>query len=159
MRIDSDKDGIRDEQDNCPNTHTNVKVDSKGCALYSEKSVAITMNVTFENNSAKVKPAEVNDIHRLADFMKEYTNTSVVIEGHSSAIGAEAYNLNLSQQRADKVKEILVNEFSVDASRLKTKGLGETQLIATGNEHEDHELNRRVIAKIETIVKEEIIKE
>ena len=159
MKIDTDKDGVRDEQDNCPNTHANVKVDSKGCALYSEKSVAITMNVTFENNSAKVKPAEVNDIHRLADFMKEYTSTSVVIEGHSSAVGTEEYNLTLSQKRADKVKEILVNEFSVDASRLTAKGLGETELISSGNTPEDHKLNRRVIAKIETTVKEEIIKE
>ena len=159
MVIDTDKDGITDAQDNCNNTPTNVKVDSIGCTLYSEKEVAINLNVTFENNSSKVKSAMVNDIQRLADFMKEYKNTRVVIEGHSSVVGTEKYNLILSQKRADSVMNILINKFTIDANRLSAKGFGETQLISEGNTFADHKLNRRVIAKIETTIKSEITKD
>jgi len=151
--IDTDNDGVSDQDDRCNNTPANVKVDSLGCTLYSVKEVAINLNITFENNSAKIKPAMVNDIQRLADFMKEYKETSVVIEGHSSAVGTEEYNLTLSNKRAEAVKNELINTFNIDASRLSAKGFGETQLISKGNKLADHILNRRVVAKIEATVK------
>ncbi|MBA6346945.1 MULTISPECIES: OmpA family protein [unclassified Colwellia] len=158
MMVDTDNDGVSDNNDRCANTPANVKVDSQGCSLYSEKSVEIKLNVIFENNSSLVKPAMVDDVQRLADFMKEYQNTSVVIEGHSSASGSEEYNLMLSQKRADTIKGLLINKFSIDASRLSAKGFGETQLIAKGTSPADNSVNRRVVAKIETVVKKVITK-
>ncbi|MBU2893670.1 OmpA family protein [Colwellia sp. D2M02] len=155
---DGDNDGVNDNNDKCKNTSANVKVDSLGCALYAEETVEVNLNVTFENNSAQLKAEMTNDIQRLADFMKAYPNTSVVIEGHSSAIGEAQYNLNLSQKRANVVKEALINDFSIDATRLTAKGFGETQLISTGNSRADHSANRRVVAKIETTVKKVVIK-
>ncbi|MFT6208186.1 MAG: OOP family OmpA-OmpF porin [Colwellia sp.] len=158
MMADTDSDGVSDNNDRCANTPANVKVDSQGCTLYSEKSVEIKLNVIFENNSSLVKPAMIDDVQRLADFMKEYQNTSVVIEGHSSAKGSEKYNLMLSQKRADTIKNLLINKFSIDASRLSAKGFGETQLIAQGTSLADNSVNRRVVAKIETVVKKVITK-
>jgi OOP family OmpA-OmpF porin len=158
MMADTDSDGVSDNNDRCANTPANVKVDSQGCTLYSEKSVEIKLNVIFENNSSLVKPAMIDDVQRLADFMKEYQNTSVVIEGHSSATGSEKYNLMLSQKRADTIKNLLINKFSIDASRLSAKGFGETQLIAQGTSLADNSVNRRVVAKIETVVKKVITK-
>ena len=159
MSDDTDNDGVNNTNDRCPDTPANIKVDSKGCALYSEKAVAINLNIAFENNSSQFKPALVNDIQRLADFMKEYKDTSVVIEGHSSAVGSAKYNLILSQKRADAVKNVLINQFNIDASRLSAIGFGETQLLSKGNTRVDHNLNRRVVAKIETIVKNVITKD
>jgi OOP family OmpA-OmpF porin len=155
---DSDNDGINDENDRCNSTPFNVKVDSRGCALYSEKDVAINLNVEFENNSSQLKPAMLKDVRRLADFMNEYKNTNVIIEGHSSAVGSEKYNLTLSQKRANAIKNILINEFSINSSRLSAKGFGETQLISKGNARADHDANRRVVAKIETTVKQVVKK-
>ncbi|GHE93476.1 OmpA family protein [Thalassotalea profundi] len=156
--LDSDNDGVSNANDRCDNTPANVKVDSVGCTLYSEKEVSVNLNVTFENNSAKINSTVVNDIQRLADFMKEYTNTNVVIEGHSSAVGDATYNLKLSQERADAVKAVLMGTFNIDASRLSAKGFGETQLLAKGNSSADHSVNRRVVAQIETTVKEAVSK-
>lgn len=156
--VDTDNDGINDAQDNCNNTPAGVKIDSKGCTLYSEKEVAITLNITFDNNSSQVKYTKINDIQRLADFMKEYKNTSVVIEGHSSAAGNAKYNLTLSQKRAEAVKSLLINKFDIEESRLSAKGFGETQLISKDNTSAAHKSNRRVIAKIETTVKKVMIK-
>ncbi|XQW84619.1 OmpA family protein [Thalassotalea piscium] len=159
VALDSDNDGVIDSKDRCANTPANVKVDSVGCTLYSENAVDINLNVAFENNSSEIKSNVINDIQRLADFMKEYEQTSVVIEGHSSAVGDAAYNLMLSQKRADAVKAVLVNTFNIDASRLTAKGVGETQLLAKGNTLADHRSNRRVVAQIETTVKKAVTKD
>lgn len=156
--IDTDNDGINDVNDSCPNTPANAKVDSRGCAIFTEKEVEIDLNVQFENNSAKLKATAMDDLQRLADFMNEYQNTSAVIEGHSSAVGSAKYNLLLSQKRADAIKSVLVNKFDIDASRLSAEGFGETQLISKGNTKADHETNRRVVAKIEATVKKLITK-
>ncbi|HBY88384.1 MAG TPA: flagellar motor protein MotB, partial [Colwellia sp.] len=142
----------------CKNTPANVKVDSSGCPLFLDTAVDVDLNVAFENNSSQIKAETMNDIQRLADFMKEYKNTSVVIEGHSSAAGSAKYNLALSQKRADAVKSLLINKFDIEESRLSAKGFGETQLISKGNTAADHELNRRVMAKIEATVKKMMIK-
>jgi len=154
VNVDMDNDGVNDAQDNCKNTAAGIKVDSTGCALYSEKEVSITLNVPFANNSSQVNDTMSADIQRLADFMNTYKNSSVVIEGHSSIVGDDKYNLVLSQKRADAIKNVLINKFTIDASRLSAKGFGETQLISKGNTPADHKLNRRVIAKITTMVKE-----
>lgn len=159
MIIDTDRDGINDNEDNCKNTPENVQVDSQGCALYSDKAVAVNLNVPFENNSAQLKAAAMDDIQRLANFMQLYKNTSAVIEGHSSAVGSEKYNLVLSQERADAIKKVLVNKYNIDTNRLTAKGFGEAQLISSGNTKADHEANRRVVAKIETTVKKVITKD
>jgi OOP family OmpA-OmpF porin len=95
----------------------------------------------------------MDDIQRLADFMKKYKNTSVVIKGHSSAVGSAKYNLTLSQKRADTVKQVLITKFNIEAVRLSARGFGETQLISKGSTKTDHEMNRRVVAKIEATVK------
>ncbi len=151
--LDSDNDGVNDDNDRCDNTPATVKVDSKGCTLYSESEVEISLNVAFANNSSIVQPAVVDDIQRLADFMKEYKNTSVEIEGHSSATGSAKYNLMLSQKRADAVKTILIEKFNIESNRLSAKGYGQQQLLSTENTAAAHKLNRRVVAKIATTTK------
>lgn len=156
--LDADNDGVVDSADRCPNTPANVKVDSKGCTLYSEHAVEIKLNVSFANNSSIIQPALVDDIRRLADFMKEYTATSVVIEGHSSAVGNANYNLMLSQKRADAVKSILINKFDITESRLTSKGFGESQLLSDDNTAAAHTMNRRVVAKISTSTKKAVTK-
>jgi OOP family OmpA-OmpF porin len=156
--LDSDNDGVSDSIDRCDKTPSTVKVDSTGCTLYSEHEVEIKLNVAFANNSSIVKPALVDDIQRLADFMKEYTNTSVEIEGHSSITGDADYNLMLSKKRADSVRTILVSKFNIDANRLTTKGYGQTQLLSDANTLAAHKLNRRVVAKISTSTKKAVTK-
>ena len=157
--LDSDNDGVSDNIDRCADTPATVKVDSMGCTLYSEHAVEIKLNIAFANNSSIVEPALVDDIQRLADFMKEYTITSVEIEGHTSITGTADYNLMMSKKRAESVKSILVNKFNIDASRLTTKGYGQTQLLSADNTIAAHKLNRRVVAKVATSVKEVVTKD
>ncbi len=150
---DSDNDGVVDSKDICKSTLANVKVDAKGCAIVAEKTVEIDLNVSFENNSSELKSTAMNEIKELADFMNEHKGTSAAIEGHSSIVGNAKYNLTLSQKRADAVRNILINKYNVEANRLSAKGFGETQLISEGTTKADHNLNRRVVAKVKTTVK------
>ena len=156
--LDSDIDGISDNIDQCPNTPTTDKVDANGCTLFKENQVAITLDISFANNSSIIETSAINDIERLAQFMDKYQDTSVVIEGHSSAVGNDNYNLMLSQKRANAVKAMLIEKFDIAENRLTAKGYGETQLLSAGNSAEDHQLNRRVVARIETIEKQAIQK-
>ncbi len=55
-----------------------------------------------------------------------YDNRQVLIIGHSDAMGDPASNRQLSERRAERVKEILVNYFEIAADRLSTEGLGDT---------------------------------
>lgn len=156
--LDSDNDGVFDKDDLCNDTPANVKVDSKGCTLYAEESVSIKLNVNFPFDSAEINPSEVRDIQRLADFMKEYKDTNVVIEGHSSSTGDAIYNMTLSEKRAFAVKDALITMFGINADRLSSKGFGETQLLSEGNTIADHKLNRRVVAQIETTTEKVVTK-
>ena len=150
-KADADNDGVEDSMDRCQNTPAMAKVDSFGCALYDENEVSVTLKVLFDHNSAEVKSESIDEIQRLADFMKTYENTDVVIEGHSSKLGDADYNQMLSEKRANNVKDILVNKFDIDASRLSSVGYGESRLLSDGNTIADHRLNRRVVAAIETV--------
>ncbi len=72
----------------------------------------------------------------------------MTIAGHSSSQGSAAYNLTLSQKRADAVVAVLVNDFGIKQSRLTAKGYGETLLINPENTAAAHKENRRIEANV-----------
>jgi OOP family OmpA-OmpF porin len=150
---DADKDGVVDSKDMCPDTPAGVKVDAKGCTLFDEETVEITLRVLFDNESAVVKMPKDPEISEFAEFMKQYPSTTAVIEGHSSAPGAADYNLDLSKRRAANFKEVMVDMYGIEGSRLETMGYGETQLLDSANNAEAHRINRRISVTVKGTVK------
>ena len=150
---DSDMDGVSDANDQCADTPRDDKVDAQGCTIFDEEEVSMTLRVLFDRESAVVKQPNDPEIQALADFMKRFGNISATIEGHTSAPGSEEYNMKLSQERADAFKEVMVDRYGIDASRLDTKGYGETQLLDTDNDAEANRVNRRISVSIREIVK------
>nr|WP_246722628.1 OmpA family protein [Aliikangiella sp. G2MR2-5] len=150
--LDSDKDGVKDSQDQCANTPAGAKVDDKGCRKMLTENVSITLNVKFANNSDVIGDEYANEIGRVASFMRSYPDTSVVIEGHTDSRGAATYNQQLSQKRADAVRQFLISRFDIDASRVKSIGMGEAKPVATNDTAEGRAANRRVQAEIKTTV-------
>ena len=148
-----------DSQDKCPNTPSSDKIDSVGCILFEEAQESITLSVKFDNNSSKVNNPENEDLRRLADFMKKYPDVSAQIEGHSSAPGNAKYNLTLSEARAKATKQVLVDKYGIDASRLTAIGYGESQLLDTANTQEAHSQNRRIEAKLVITKREKVTKQ
>ena len=73
------------------------------------EKVTIDLEVLFETDKAIVRPEYYAKIAELAEFMKQYPNTVVTIEGHTDSRGKDGYNQALSQRRVDAVKSVLIN--------------------------------------------------
>lgn len=151
---DSDNDGVVDANDKCPGSSAGSKVDSDGCYVIISSVKEIELEVAFENNSSTVTQSSHSEIENVANFLKEYPLTNVVIEGHTDDRGSAAYNLKLSQSRAEAVAQELVERYDVDPSRVSAKGYGEDQPRASNDTAEGRAKNRRVTAKVSATVEE-----
>lgn len=156
--LDDDKDGISNKLDKCPDSKASDKVDNTGCAMFAKSTDSLNLRVTFANNSSVIANPSDPDFVRFADFMQKYQDVSAKISGHSSAVGAETYNMWISQQRANAVKTLLVNKYGIDSARLNAVGYGETQLLDTANTAAANAANRRIEIHVETTVKTKITK-
>ncbi len=155
--LDDDRDGVPNYLDQCPNTAAGAKVDDKGCYIVLKESKEVQLRVNFASNSAKVPATDYEVIKQVADFMKLYPLTSVVVEGHTDDRGSDAYNKSLSQRRANSVAAILSTEYGIDPSRISAVGYGEERPLVANDSRENMAKNRRVVAvvtaTVETIAK------
>ncbi len=111
--------------------------------------VRVELDVKFDFDRAVVKQDSMGDIQDLADFMKQYGQTSTVVEGHTDSVGTDAYNQRLSERRANAVRDLLVNQHGLDASRVDAVGYGESRPVADNSTEEGRAINRRVEAEVE----------
>jgi len=100
-----------------------------------EKLAQLTVAVQFDLNSARIRPDSFRTLGLMADslyhpYLQGYR---FLIVGHTDAKGKRDYNLRLSQQRADAIREALINPFGISPSRLEAVGLGEEQLLRPTN--------------------------
>ncbi|MFM6975972.1 MAG: OmpA family protein [Sphingobacteriaceae bacterium] len=164
---DTDGDGVADKLDKCPGTEAGVKVDGSGCPLDvdadgvpdskdncpTEKGTAelngcpatpaAASSIQFEFNSSVLKTSAYPALDELSADLRTNTDKVVELDGHASEEGTEAYNMQLSKDRANSVKTYLVNS-GVEAKRITTKGFGETRPVASNTTEEGRQLNRRV---------------
>lgn len=116
-----------------------------------KEKVTITLNVQFDTNKAIVKDKYRDDIKRVADFMKEFPDTTAAIEGHTDNIASETYNQKLSEKRANSVRQYIIDKFGIDGSRLTAAGYGESKPVASNDTEEGRQKNRRVEAVMDAI--------
>jgi OOP family OmpA-OmpF porin len=109
-----------------------------------DKLAQLTIAIQFDFNSARIRPDSFRAVGLMADalyhpYLQGYR---FLIVGHTDGKGSREYNLKLSQQRADAIREALVNPFGIPPSRIEAVGLGEEQLLKPANPEADE--NRRV---------------
>jgi len=150
--LDGDKDGVVDRLDACLETPAGAKVDDKGCRIILTEDVSIKLSVQFANNSNVVTDEYRTEVKKVADFMSEYPDTSVVIEGHTDSRGKASYNKSLSERRATAVMQYLVSEFGITQARVSATGKGEVSPVADNATADGRAANRRVQAEIKTSV-------
>jgi OOP family OmpA-OmpF porin len=150
---DTDKDGVYDQNDNCPNSPMVDKVDVKGCTVFIDRETSIQLLVEFDHNESIIKEKFTYEIKAMADFLTENPYTSITIEGHSSSPGSSAYNQRLSHKRANGIINKLINDYNIDASRLSSIGYGEERLLNSANTEAAHAQNRRIMAKVKVTKK------
>lgn len=111
--------------------------------------VRVELDVKFDFDRAAVKQESQADIKALADFMSQYPQTTTVVEGHTDSIGTEAYNQRLSERRANAVRDVLVNQYGINGSRVNSVGYGESRPVADNATEQGRAINRRVEAEVE----------
>ena len=144
---DDDLDGVPNSRDKCPNTPAGAKVDSDGC----ECGDVVLRGVTFVTDSSEITPQGQLVLDSLVAGLQRRAGTKLEIRGHTDSVGSDAYNLALSQRRADSVKAYLVSK-GLNAADLSTIGLGEMQHIATNDTAEGREQNRRVTLQALSVI-------
>lgn len=100
-------------------------------------------NILFDVNKATLKPGAERTIEKISEFLNEYPDREIIIEGFTDSTGSDEYNLQLSQRRADAVKEALTGN-SVEPGRVQTKGYGEAYPVASNDTNPGRLQNRRV---------------
>jgi len=107
-------------------------------------------NITFETNSADLKPQFFAVLDSVALVAQKYEQTVVEVTGHTDSTGSAAYNQTLSEQRAATVATYL-NTRGIDRQRILAFGRGLTQPVADNATAEGRALNRRVEIRLSPI--------
>lgn len=115
------------------------------------QSVRVELDVKFDFDRDTIRPEYRQDIQSLAEFMKTYPSVTTTVEGHTDSVGTDAYNKDLSERRANSVREALIAE-GVESSRVNAAGHGEANPIADNSTADGRAMNRRVEAEVETEV-------
>lgn len=135
---DSDGDGVFDYLDRCPDTGKGIMVDERGCEL------TFTLQIEFDVNQSDIRPEYHGKLAEAAAFIERYPAPQFLVVGHTDSTGAAEYNKQLSQRRAESVRQYLADNFDIDANKLIARGLGEEQPVADNATAEGRQQNRRV---------------
>lgn len=113
-------------------------------AEQTARGLVLTLSdVLFDVDKADLKPGAQRAIDELANFLNEYPERNVLIEGFTDNTGSDEYNMDLSSRRAASVKSALVTR-GIGDSRVRTIGYGETFPKATNGTAAGRQQNRRV---------------
>jgi outer membrane protein OmpA-like peptidoglycan-associated protein len=113
-------------------------------ATQTARGLVLTLgDVLFDTNKATLNPGAGRKLDELAQFLNEHPDRRVQIDGFTDSTGSDAYNEDLSQRRADAVKQALVMR-GITPSRIGTEGYGKAYPVASNNESGGRQLNRRV---------------
>jgi OOP family OmpA-OmpF porin len=143
-RKDSDGDGVFDDRDKCPDTPLGVAVDADGCP---RRGSATLQGVTFEFDSARLTGESKPVLDEVAADLKKYRRLQVELQGHTDSKGSDAYNLKLSEQRAQSVRDYLLSQ-GVGSQQLVAEGYGETEPVADNKTEAGRAENRRVVMQV-----------
>ncbi len=101
-------------------------------------------SIVFGNGESKLASGMYDDLDKVADFLLDNPKFKLRISGHTDSDGREDFNLKLSQERADAIKEYLIYFGNIDENRIKAKGFGSSQPILKDHSDAAKKLNRRV---------------
>lgn len=172
---DSDEDGVPDPKDKCPDTPKGCPVDADGCPLDSDGDGVIDCQddcpsevgpasnngcpdwseisiptIYFDFDSDKLKPAATAELDKLADQLNAAKEYDIVIGGHTCNIGADNYNMTLSEKRAQAVVKYLLKK-GVNNAYVGSNNYGESKPAVPNTSISNKQKNRRAefeVAKI-----------
>ncbi|WP_154223740.1 OmpA family protein [Marinicella rhabdoformis] len=137
--LDSDNDGVVNSKDKCPDSKPGAVVDADGC----EVEVVIELQgVHFDFDKSSLRAESFAILDAAVSTLSTHGKIAVEVAGHTDSKGSESYNQALSERRAQVVKDYLVNK-GISADRLTSKGYGESSPMADNATEEGRAKNRR----------------
>jgi outer membrane protein OmpA-like peptidoglycan-associated protein len=124
----------------------NIRVNEGGKKLYDRvmsEGKFVTRGILFDVNKSIIKNESMGTINEIVEMMVEHPDLKFRVEGHTDGDGDESYNQKLSEERAAAVKNLLIQS-GIDASRLDSKGFGESMPVNENSTSEGKANNRRV---------------
>ena len=120
-----------------------------------EVRIELAADVLFDFDKADLKPAAFPTLQKVGQAIKAYPTGTVLIEGHTDSVGAEVYNMKLSESRAASVRAWLVERASVPAARTSAVGRGETKPVAPNAKPDgtDNPVGRQKNRRVEITIK------
>jgi OOP family OmpA-OmpF porin len=147
--LDTDKDGVNDEEDRCPNLPGTAA--NNGCPEVKQEVVNranyVAKNVFLISGSAKLSPKSFKALDELAKILADDPNLKLSIEGHTDNTGSMELNQRLSESRANAVRDYLLSK-GVSETRLTAIGYGPDRPIADNKTAAGRARNRRVEMKL-----------
>ncbi|MBX9914585.1 MAG: OmpA family protein [Pseudomonadaceae bacterium] len=157
---DADGDGVVNKTDKCPDTPKGTQVDAVGCPLpvvveevvevVAVDEVIVIDNLHFAFNSANLTMADKSVLDLVAARLgKNAPNAKLSLLGFTDSVGADAYNLKLSENRAISVANYLVAAGVPQANIVAVAGAGEADPVADNATAEGRAMNRRVVIAVD----------
>jgi outer membrane protein OmpA-like peptidoglycan-associated protein/opacity protein-like surface antigen len=137
---DSDRDGTVDTADNCPNTPPHSFVDSRGCPL---KDLAGADAVRFGNDLSSLNPIATTKLDKVVALLRTNPMAKARIVGHADNTGSLAYNVKLSERRAESALAYLIGK-GISSDRLTKQAYGEVRPLGDNSTSAGRAANRRV---------------
>src|SRR5208282_5466297 len=110
----------------------------------SARGLIVNMSdVLFDTGSATLKPGAREKLAKISGILLAHPGLSLQIEGHTDSVGTDEFNQELSERRADSVRDFLAEQ-GVPASAIAARGFGKTQPVAANDTAEGRQRNRRV---------------
>ncbi|MGK0411307.1 MAG: outer membrane protein OmpA-like peptidoglycan-associated protein [Shewanella psychromarinicola] len=150
---DYDSDGVIEAREKCADTVLGATINNVGCGTQTTYVEPLNVDIKFANNSYSIPPSAISEIQSLAKFLEKRPELRVIIEGHTSKVGAAELNKILSAERAKSVASLLVNDFNITPERVSSIGYGFEKLADFADNEEAHATNRRILAEFnETVI-------
>lgn len=126
--------------------------------LGSGTSIRMPDDQLFSYNSADLQESSMEQLQKLATLIKRNPKATFSIEGYTDAFGSYEYNIDLSQRRADSVKDYLVRMMGINPGQIQSRGYGATKFLVpprptTGEDEAEirrQQPNRRVVVVVHT---------
>ena len=154
---DSDGDGVMDGVDQCPNTAAGLKVDANGCPIeVTEKETELLdtgmirlQNVNFETGKASLLYESYPALDEVGAILLKWPQLQIEIGGHTDSRGRAIKNQQLSEDRAQSVKQYLIDKFpGLAAAQISVRGYGANRPLVPNTSVLNMSKNRRVEFKV-----------
>ncbi|WP_067521294.1 OmpA family protein [Endozoicomonas ascidiicola] len=140
---DSNYDGVVNVRDQCPITPKGSIVDNAGCPTWLAGDQQEESIIFFGNASAQLDTHQLEPLQKIAVYMRRHPNSRLSISGYASLPGSASYNLALSRERTERVRDTLIHGFQVNPDHITSHWYGNQSPIVAQTPSEGNQLNRR----------------